>query len=127
MKPILLELEGSVTCPLTPDPQVPMEADFMLPEFRQTDHSISTDQDFEDEFECDRCHSFDYRLTLGVPEHGIPPHVECLECGWTCPTVDAAIAVGTGRSLIRPENWVPCIGRLMDSGSMPTVTVRQIF
>jgi len=96
MEPILSELEGSVTFPLAPDPQVPMEADFMLPENERPDYRISTtaNNEDQDEFECDRCGNTDYRLINYETQGEIQTYAKCLECGWRCPSTTAIASVG---------------------------------
>jgi predicted RNA-binding Zn-ribbon protein involved in translation (DUF1610 family) len=56
----------------------------MLPENRPLDYRISTTatEDFEDEFECDRCGNTDYRLINYETQGEIQTYAKCLECGW---------------------------------------------
>jgi hypothetical protein len=85
----LTEIFGCVNIRRSPSPHdenTIMEDELMLPENRPLDYRISTID--EDEFECDRCHSTSYRLIT----YSSKPQAQCLDCGWTCPTVDAAIA-----------------------------------
>jgi predicted RNA-binding Zn-ribbon protein involved in translation (DUF1610 family) len=93
MEQSLTELEDACNEPLAPDPRT-MEADFMLPENAALDYRISTTttEDFEDEFECDRCDSAFYRL---ITRFGVS-YARCTECGWVAPNVlvDAIASVG---------------------------------
>jgi hypothetical protein len=89
----LTELERADDYSLAPDPRT-MEADFMLPENRLLDYRISTTttEDFEDEFECDRCDSAFYRL---ITRFGVS-YARCTECGWVCPNVLVDVIASVG-------------------------------